>query len=195
MSLALPDWPSPAKMTVRLVSARATLNPVFGGDVQRLNRMGSRYALDVEMPGMTYVQAMAWSDVNDEDGTVTMLLVQPGFDTGAPGSPAVAGASQSGSVLNVDGVTPHYVFRKDQWISITTSGRHYAYRLKSEVVADAAGVAALPLRTMLRVSPADNDLVEVSEPRIEGFATVSDDTWSVDTSGLVYLSFTIEERG
>lgn len=195
MAIALPDSPYPAAMTPRLVTGRAELRPAWGGDIQRLNRAGSRYAIDVTMPVMTYADAQDWSDINDETSTVTMQIVQPGFDPGAPGTTLVKGAAQSGTTLIIDGFTPYYVLRKNQWISVSTGGRLYAYRVKTEVVASSLGEASVVLTTMLRVSPADNDPVEIAAPRIEGFATVPGDAWATSTAGHVALSFTIEERG
>lgn len=195
MAIALPDYPYPASMTPRLVTGRAELRPAWGGDIQRLNRVGSRFAIDVVMPVMTYADAQDWSDINDETATVTMQIVQPGLDPGAPGVTLVKGASQSGTTLIIDGFTPYYVLRKNQWISVSTGGRLYAYRVKTEVVASALGEASVVLTTMLRASPADNSPVEITEPRIEGFATVPDDAWATNAAGHVALSFTIEERG
>lgn len=195
MAIALPDTPFPASMTPRLVTGRAELRPAFGGDVQRLNRVGSRFAIDVTLPVMTYAQAQDWSDINDETDTVTMQIVQPGLNTGAPGTPLVNGAGQSGTTLILDGLTPYYVLRKNQWISVSTGGRLYAYRVKTEVAASAGGAVSVVLTTMLRASPADNSPVQIAAPRIEGFATVPDDAWATNTAGHVALSFTIEERG
>jgi hypothetical protein len=195
MAIDLPSWPYPTKQTPRLVSGRAELRPAFGGDIQRLNRAGSRYAIEYVMPVMRYEDAQDWSDINDETSTVRMRIVQPGLDVGAPGITLVKGASQSGTTLIIDGFTPYHVLRKHQWISVTTGGRLYAYRVKTEVAANSSGEASVVLTTMLRVSPADNDPVEITEPMIEGFATVPDDAWATDTAGHVALSFTIEERG
>lgn len=195
MSIALPDWPYPAAMTPRLVTGRAELRPAWGGDIQRINRAGSRFAIDVTMPVMRYEDAQDWSDINDETATVTMQIVQPGLDVGAPGITLVKGAGQSGTTLIIDGFTPYHVLRKNQWISVTTGGRLYAYRVKTEVAADGTGEADVVLTTMLRAVHADNDPVEIAEPRIEGFATVPEDAWATNTAGHVALSFTIEERG
>lgn len=195
MSIALPDWPYPAAMTPRLVTGRAELRPAWGGDIQRINRAGSRFAIDVTMPVMRYEDAQDWSDINDETATVTMQIVQPGLDVGAPGITLVKGAGQSGTTLTIDGFTPYYVLRKNQWISVTTGGRLYAYRVKTEVAASSIGEASVVLTTMLRAVHADNDPVEITEPRIEGFATVPEDAWMTNTAGHVALSFTIEERG
>jgi hypothetical protein len=196
MAIALPDWPWPVKMTPRLVSARADLTPAFGGDVQRIARLGSCYALDIDLPPMLDRDAQDWSAIDDETATCTLQLVQPGLDVGAPGNDVlVDGAAQTGTTLNLKGLTPYYPFRRRQWLSITTSGRLYAYRVKTAVIADAAGEVSVVLETMLRAVHADNDVVEVAAPRIEGFCTVPDGAWTIDLSGHVALSFTIRERG
>jgi hypothetical protein len=194
MAITLPTYPQPANMTTRLVTARAGLSPAFGGPMRRINRMGSRHALDIEMPAQTYVDAQDWSGIDSEDDTVLFVIPQPGFDAGAPGTPLVNGAGQSGSSIILDGLTPHYVFRRRQWISIVTGGARYAYRVSAETIVASGGTITLPLTTMLRVSPGNNDVVEVAEPKIEGFATVAEDAWSMGPDGLVRLSFTIEER-
>lgn len=194
MALSLPIWPSPAKMTPRLVTARNDLSPAFGGPTNRFSRMGSRYALDVEMPPMRYIDALDWADLEDEADTCVMLIPQPGLDTGSPGVPRVNGAAQAGSSLILDGLTPHYALRKHQWLTVTTGGQMFNYRAKSAVVADAAGNLTVPLRTMLRVPPANNDVVEIAEPKIQGYVTVTEDAWSVDAAHIVALTFTITER-
>ena len=195
MALALPDWPWPATMTPRLITGRAEIRTAWGGLGPRLNRGASRYAFDISLPIMTYQDAQDWAAIDDEEATVTLQIIQPGLDTGAPGLPKVKGAAQAGSSLLIDGLTPHYVIRRRQFLSITTGGRLYLYRAKAEVVADAAGEATVTLETMLRVSPADNDVVELAAPRIEGYPMPASGTWQTSTAGHVALSFGIEERG
>lgn len=179
-------------MVVRLITARNELTPAFGGDVLRLGRKGARYAFDVELPPMSYLSALDWGDLDDETGTVLFTVPQPGVDTGTPGAVVVAGASQSGATLNISGATPHYPFRMGQFISVVTASRRYLYRIKSTVVADEDGLAALPLQTQLRTSPANLDPVEVATPYVEGYARVEGSP--VDVAGFVVRSFTIEER-
>lgn len=193
--LTLPTTPSPRSVTPRLISARNELTPAFGGGIQRLNRKGSRYALDVEMPPMRYVDAMDWVDVLSETDTVLMAVPQPSFDVGVPGSPLVNGAGQFGSSLTLDGLTPSYPIAKGQWLSVITNGRRYLYQCTAQVIANASGQMTVPLRTMLRFPPADNAVVEIAEPKIEGFARVAEDAFMVGIERLVSLKFTIEERG
>ena len=192
--LTLPSSPSPRSVTPRLITARNELTPAFGGTVQRLNRKGSRYALDVEMPPMLYSDALAWDDLLSETDTVVMTVPQSDLDIGAPGSPLVNGGGQAGNALSLKGLTPGYVVRKGQWLSVIAVTRRYLYRSSATITANGSGQATVGLRTMLRYPPADNAVVEIAAPKIEGFARVSDDAFMVGIERLVSLKFTIEER-
>lgn len=194
MALMLPTTPAPSKITPRLVNSRATLSPAFGGPVQRIARMGARWALDVTMPPMAYADAMAFADLATETDTCVMAIYQPGIAIGTPGLALVDGAAQTGSTLSLKGLTPQYAFTKWQWITVITGSVRYCYRAASETVVAADGTVDLPLSTMIRKSHGDEDVVEIAEPKIEGFVTLADDAWAFDASRLVYLQFTIEER-
>lgn len=194
MALTLPVTPSPREASVRLITARNELTPSFAGSTQRLNRKGSKYAMAVTMPPMTYADAMAWVDLDTETDVVILPVPQPGFDTGPVGTPLVNGGSQSGSSLIIDGLTPNYIIRKGQYFNVVTSSRNYLYRAAASVTANSSGEATISLMTMLRTPPANNDVIKLGTPVIEGFVT-SDDLWTVDIAHLVGLSFTITERG
>lgn len=190
--LVLPTVPAPANMGIALISAKNVLAPAFGDGEQELLRKGSRYALTFQMPPMRYTTSMEWDDLMAEGDTVVMKVHQPGFDTGAPGTPRVNGAGQSGSALVLDGLTNGYVVRKGQFLSVITQGRRFLYRAKANVTV-ASGTATVPLRTMLRFPPADNDVVEIAQPMIEGFVRDLGE-WSVGVERLVGLQFTVRER-
>lgn len=195
MSIALPLEPGPNQMTPFLVTARNEMIPATGiGPDQRINRMGSRYAVIFEYPPMAYAEAQSFADVDDETETVVARLIQPGLDIGMPGAPVVDGAGQSGSIIKLRGLTPQYLFRKNQWVPIIIAGQRFAYRVKAQATAGADGKVSLPLRTMLRKPPPDGATVEVADPKIEGFATVPEGAWAVGTDRLIYLSLTIRER-
>lgn len=190
--LVLPTDPAPANMGIAMITAKNVLAPAFGDGEQELLRKGSRYALTFQMPPMRYVTSMDWDDLMAEGDTVVMKVHQPGFDTGAPGTPRVNGAGQSGSALVIDGLTNGYVIRKGQFLSVITQGRRFLYRAKASVTAS-GGAATVPLRTMLRFPPADNDVVEIAQPMIEGFVRDLGE-WSVGVDRLVGLQFTVRER-
>lgn len=195
MALILPSDPAPRRMNMRKVSARNELSPAFGGDSLRLNRKGTKYAADIEFPPMTYDRGNAFTDLDAEADTVVIAVRQPDIDTGAPGAAnLVKGAGQAGSSLLIDGVTPGYIFGKGWYLTHINAGRRRLYRSAAAAVANGDGEITIPLQTLLRFPPADNDVVLLGRPEIEGYVTGTD-MWDVDAEDrLVRISFTITER-
>lgn len=193
-ALVLPTDPRPSSMTPRPISSRNEQRPASQGPVNRYMSPGTRWAWDNVMPPLSYVESLAFDDLLSESDTIIMDILQPGLDTGAPGSPTIDGANQIGRTLNLKGLTPDYVFRKGQWISFPVLGQLFAYKVRTTITAGSDGKVALPLLTLLRLPPANNAVVDVARPRAEGFATVDDGSLEVDVDGLVHLRFTLEER-
>lgn len=193
MVVNLPDEDI-VEFTPRMISTRSENNPEIGTSDQRFPRMGTRYALDIKLRPLSYSAAQEWADLDDEEAVCAFPIPQIDFDTGAPGNAVeVDGSGQSGTTLSLSGLTPAYAFQKNQWISVSTGGRRYAYRVKSATVTASDGTIDLPLRTMLRKPHIDGDTVEVARPYIEGFVTVPEDLWRMDGDLHQHLSFTIKE--
>lgn len=190
--LTLPTDPAPAKMSFVLISAANVLNPSFGGAETELLRKGDKYALTFFMPPMTYVQSMEWDDLSGKGDTVLMRVFQPGLVISNPGTPLVKGAGQAGTSLVIDGLPNGYVIRKGQFLSVVSAGQRFLYRAKASATS-VAGTATIPLRTMLRRPPNDNDVVEIAQPMIEGFIRDLGE-WTVGVERLVGLQFTVRER-
>lgn len=198
MPILLPTTPEPCApyLPPVVVSLRNDVTSMVGGNRQRNNRKGDHYRARFEMPPLSYEAAMEWRRLMNGSDTVVMNVPQPDFDAGSPGAaPRVNGAGQLGTTLSLDGLTPYYAFRQGQMISIITTGRRWAYGVDVDIVANGSGQAALPLEVMIRTLHGDNDLIEIAEPKIEGFADYDDDAWTLDENGFVRLSFEIEERG
>lgn len=195
MTKILPTMPGAIEFTPRLITSRTENSPAFGSSDQRFARMGSRWAFDVRLEPQDSESAMDWVDVETESETCVWPVPLIDFDPGPEGAPKIDGAGQTGSTVNLKGLTPNLIIRKGQWFSVITSSRRYLYRARSEVVADATGDAAVPLTTLLRVPHANNDVVEIEEPKIEGFVTMPEDAWRMQGEDrLIWLSFTIKER-
>lgn len=194
MSITLPTTPGLRSFTPRLISARSEIRPAFGGGVQRISRTGSRWAANCTLPPMTTATAMDWSDLLHETDTCILNVPEPGLVVGAPGAPLVNGASQAGSTLVTDGWTAGYTIPKDKWFSVSVSGLLYLYKTTAAVVAT-TGAASLPIRPMLRASPADNAVINVNPAKIEGYVSVGDGALEITVNRLIEgLSFVIEER-
>jgi hypothetical protein len=198
MPVILPTSPEPCAPygPPTVVSLRNDVTSLVGGNRQRSNRKGDHYRVRFNMPPLTYEEAMVWRRLMTGADTVVMTIPQPGFDTGAPGSEiAVNGGGQLGTSLIIKGVTPHYVFRAGQMVSIQSLGRWWAYGVLDEAVADEDGEATLTLEVMIRTLHADNDPIEVAEPKVEGLPDIDADAWTLDDNGFIRLNFSIEERG
>jgi len=191
--LTLPYDPAPANQAIAIVSSKNTLTPASGGSEQELTRKGSKYALTFFMPPMDYVTSMEWDDLMVEGDTVLMRVFQPGLVIPNPGTPLVKGAGQAGTTLVIDGLPAGYVIRKGQFLSVVIGGQRFLYRAKTTTTASGAGEASVLFRTMLRLSPNDNDVVELAQPMIEGFIRDLGE-WAVGVDRLVGLKYTVRER-
>lgn len=197
MTIALPASPYPAMFTPRRVSYSNDLTSPLGGDTQRLLRLGSRWAVDVVLPQMTRADAEYWLGplIAAERDTALLNWKQPPAGVGTPGAPVVNGAGQTGATLNLSGLTPGYNLNIGQFFSFVTGGRRYVQMVTSLSVADGSGHAAASVWPLLRVSPADGDTVEISQPKIEGLISNFDsfpiDVWNAE---VVNLKFTITEQ-
>lgn len=182
-------------MTPRPVFARNETRPGYGGPIGRNLRPGTRWAWDFEYPPMSYVDSLAFDDLLTEDETIVADILQPGLAIGDPGSPLVNGAMQSGRTLHLKRVEPGYVFRMGQWLSVISEDQRYAYKSRAAATADSSGNLIVPLRTMIRYPLVNNAVVEIAQPKVEGWATLEQDAHAIDAvDRLVRLRFTIEER-
>lgn len=196
MPVELPTSPQPAGASPRLVDYGGDLTPFLGGSVQRIERLGSRWALDVTMPPMTPEVARVWIArlVKAKRSSAVLAWPQPGIEIGDEGAPRVNGAGQGGTFLSVDGLPPSKAVKEGWFFSLIAGGRRYVHQMSGDVNASAAGAAVLPLEPMLRISPADNAVLEIALPKIEGLVQGSELGWTIELAGTVGLSFTLVER-
>ena len=197
MAILLPTDPVPQSWTPRVLDWGGELTPVLGGEVQRLNRLGDRLAVDVVLtPTQDAVAAQAYIARlrrARRDGAL-MAWPQLNLVIGNPGSPSVDGGGQAGSQLAIKGLTPGYAIREGQFFSLVTNGCRYVHMVTAALTVPASGLATLPIEPMLRVSPSNHDVIEFAAPKIEGLVSGLDRGWTVDIAGTVGLAFTITEQ-
>jgi hypothetical protein len=196
--IILPTYPSPAAATPALQDFGSFLTPSLGGPIQRVDRMGTRFRIDVTMPLMPNPQlGRQWVAALVQGKLEGVRLPWPllGFDPGLPGNVLVSGAGQSGKTLNVKGATPNYVFRAGQFFSLYVASipRHYLYMITAQTVASATGVAALAITPMLRTSPPDATPLYVGNPQVEGFIVGDSFQWEMQLANFVAVQFQISE--
>jgi hypothetical protein len=184
--------------TPRLVSAATDQSSPVGGDVQRILRLGDKLAIDVAFLGVPWEPygrqwiAALW---NAYKATALWALPLPLGGVGSPGVPLVNGAAQTGASLTCDGFTAGYVVKAMQPFSLVHNSRRYLHYASQDCTANGSGQMTLTFSPMLRVSPADNAVLEVAAPKIEGLVP-KDLSWPLNDSDVVNFSgfsFTIAE--
>lgn len=165
----------------RLLDWGGPLTPPLGGAVQYLNRLGTRWAIDVTIPiqrsgsdARTWSAALAQAKING----AMIWLRQDGFNPGTPGAPLVNGAGQMGTTLVVDGFAAAYQAKAGQFFSIVTGGRRYVHMIAADTAANGSGQANLPIFPMLRVSPTDNAVCEFAKPYLQGSLAGNEVSWT-----------------
>lgn len=155
---------------MRPVREGRVLRAATGGARLPISRLGDHWAMEVDprVLGIDCGRELVADVLRGSTEAVRAYIPNPGVETGAPGTPLVAGGGQSGSTIDLDGLTPQFVVRKGWFITVETSGSSRAYMVTEEAVVAADTTVTLSLWPMLHVQPSDNDPVEIAEPYIEG---------------------------
>jgi hypothetical protein len=193
--IELPKSPAPNFARPTMLDFGYTLRPVLGGPDQRVNRAGSRFAIEVGFAPMeprlsrTFVSRLL--QAQSEGLRISFPLPEA---QGAPGSPVVDGAGQAGTTLALRNLTPNYVYREGWWLSVeSAAGQHYLHNIRAAGKADAGGEASLQIWPELRAPFADGDAVHLGKPMIEGLPLGDERSWEFPVGKLISLQFAIRE--
>lgn len=180
----------------RLLDWGSELVPSLGGVTQRLNRLGSRHAIDVSLPPMRIEpDGRLWVSrlKRGKSEGVKFAFPQVDFDPGAPGTPLIKTAVSGGTSFTIKGLTASYAIKEGQWLSVIHSGRSYLHSVDTQVIADASGDATVTVTPMLRSALSANDVVNFAKPIIEGSLSGNEVAWTLEMARTVGLQFTITE--
>lgn len=197
MTIILPRFRKPTDYLLRKVSASRVARSATGGARLPLNRTGDHFALEIQ-PGVLGAicgRELLVDILRGSGEPLRAYVDQLDLDPGAVGTPRVAGADQWGESLDMDGFTAQLPIRKGWAFTVVRDTLPSLHFVSAEVIADAAGEATVAFWPPLRAATADNALVEMAEPWIQGSV---DDGGDHETRGFRDLSldkFTIEEDG
>lgn len=182
---------------IHFIDFGGQLKPFMGGPVQTIMRLGSRFALEVELPTMrTEPDGRLWGArlVRAKIFGALMGFRQDGLAIGLPGAPVVDGAGQTGFALHLRGFRGSYAVREGQAFSLVHAGRRYLHFAAAPGIADGSGALTLSIYPMLRISPTDGDLCEFSAPMIQGSLSGNEVAWTRMTAPFCnFGSITISE--
>lgn len=194
MSILLPATPAVRSMRPMVMSYGSVLTPFLGGPTQRINRLGTRWAMRVSMPPMRAEVGRRWVDAlsRGTESGVLMPIVQD-IDVGNPGAPLLSAAVTAGMLLPIKGLTPGYMAKAGQFLSIVHGGRRYVHIFSADAAANGSGVLNAAIWPMIRTGLSVNDVVEIAVPMIEGWLDEAFE-WDVLTIPWIQLpDFTIRE--
>jgi len=196
MPVLLPTIRPPKTANMRPLDFGAWQTPTGPGAAQRLERLGSRFALDIVTGQLRWVvDRRPWISalLRGVSDTVVYPIPQPGLIIGLPGDVRVNGAGQAGQTIVLDGFTPGYIAQEGQFFSILSGGQRFVYAVTIPVMADGAGNAAVEIWPPLRRSPLNDAPCEFAIPMIEGALSGNEKGWTDERAHTVGLALTITE--
>ena len=182
--ILLPSKPGLKTDSPTMLDWGGALTATNGGATQTLMRLGTRHSLDFTLPVMpTEPLGRIWAAKLRLAKLFGALLPfgQDGFSIGVPGSPVIAGAGQSGMMLAVRGFQPGYAVRLGQAFSLVHQGRRYLHWAAEQGIS-LDGSLELSIFPMLRVIPADGDVLEFAKPMIQGSLSGQQLKWTRQTA-------------
>lgn len=184
-----------AEASPRILDFGGVVGSEIGGASLRVNRLGTRWAWRFRtVPLRMGASGRYWSGMLAQARwTGARLKVsQPEIVIGDPGAP-VAAATPSGRVVAVSGLTPGYPVRRGLWLSFErAAGDRYLDMNLNDVAANGSGQATLLIQNLLRAPLAAGDVVNMVNPKIEGWLTGLD-SWTIDRGRMTVFEFVIEE--
>ena len=156
--------------------------------------------------GSRYRVACSYGPFHPEEGRVMVARLIAGkqegiriplpllHSQGSPGSPLLNGAVTSGRELVLDGLTPGYFCKEGYWLSLVKDGRHYLHNVRTGGRASDSGTLTITLNELVRDSFADNTVVHLAKPMVQGLVEGDEWSWSMAVDRVIPIEFTIKEK-
>lgn len=191
----LPGTPGPVDLQWQPIDYGGVLQGALGGEAQRINRLGNRFALTATLPRMAENTARPWiaALMRGLREGVRWQLRQVELVIGTPGSPVANGSGQAGTAIAVRGGAAGYGVRAGQFLNVSTGGDRYLYMASADAALDGSGVGSIPIEPPLRAEAADGDAIGLAAPVIEGLLLQGPVAWTIDAARRFGLQFTITE--
>lgn len=195
MTVWLPENPRPMYMNpTYMVSGKDNTSP--NGVIQRVQRIGDKWKISVPFKSVNlnrYNDDFIPALMQAANGKVYWYILQPKKGVGTVGNPVVNG-SASGNSLPIRGGSPNYTYKRGQWISIVHNSLVYLHMVYADVTLNGSGVGVVSILPPIRPEQfSDGDIVEVSKPRIEGYVSQENLSWSRGSVDVVSFDLDIVE--
>lgn len=171
----MPSFPLSFPVATGVLSLSWEKHAVVGATTGRYNPKlkvhdwgGKRWLATIGLPPLTRELWAQWEafflSLNGLEGTFWLAPTLDKVARGtATGTPLINGASQTGQSVVSDGwtVSTTGILKAGDWVQIG----NYLYRVLADVNSDVSGNCTFEVWPDLRVSPADNDPITVTNPK------------------------------
>lgn len=179
-----------------LVDAGYVLKSGGNAASTRIDRPGTHYRAEFTFPVMRPGEAMALRSRLAEAKSAGIRVTWPLIDQdqGGFGAALVDGTGSAGTSLLVKGMTAGAFLREGLWLNvIDAAGVHFLHDVRTPVRVGSDGRAPLRVWPPLRTALANNAVVKIAKPMIEG-VMLSELDWDVPVNRMfVPPSLVIEE--
>jgi hypothetical protein len=198
MTVALPTSPYIQDAVPRFLNWGSQQKPPLGGSTTQIERVGSRFALEVKMPLMKPEVGRPWVAALIEgmaDGAVSIEWPQPDFTPSGNAMAAIKTAISGGTTIALKGLAAStQALTRGQFISITHAGRSFLHMVAgANYTANGSGEATILIEPPLRTAVSEDDVVQIAAPIIEGYLVGDEREWNLPVARFYGLAFTIEE--
>ena len=185
----------PAAIAPGFIDFGSWQRPYTGAEVTRIDRPGGKFKMGVMLPPLDDGRAMVTRLIRAKQEGARISIPLLGKSQGIPGTPLVDGAGQSGTTLNIKGLTAGYTAKEGYWFNVIQAGRYYLHKITATASADATGDLAASIFPALRVALSDSATVVLDDPKIEGLIDGNEQAWDISSDLHTSIEFTIEEFG
>jgi len=157
---------------------------------QVIAHSGQQWEADIMLPPMTRDEGEEWVSflVKLKGQQGTFLLGDPsgvtprGSAATTPGTPLVNGAGQVGSSLTIDGlpVSTSGYLKSGDYIQLGSLSGSTLHKVLNDVDSNASGEASIDIYPSIRLAPADNATVTVSNAKGVFRLASNETSWSIN---------------
>jgi len=201
--LALPTVTGFAQVELRAINAVARGQSPFTFASQVYRYPGQMWQADVSLPPMSRERAEVWIGwiLSLEGQFGNFLLGDPlgkiprGVAAQFPGTPLVKGDGQTGQTLNIDGASAGKTgwLKAGDYIQIGAGASARLHKALQDVNTDETGNATLSLWPRVRIAPADNTPITLSNPQGVFRLSSNEQAWSINEASIYGVTFGAEE--
>lgn len=191
-------WTRIAGVSMRPVLVSGNQEGPLGGWSLPVPRIGDRFAADIKTAQFRQddQRRLFIADIFEATTADARIAIYQPDMAGEPshGAPLVTGGGQSGSTLNLDGMTPNIQLQRGRFFNIIHGGVRYTHMIRQPTFVSESGTIALPIWPMLRFLTVDNEGCDFDAPMIEGQLS-GDVAGAMSRNRGEPVSFSIQERG